>query len=366
MGHEIYRRSSYGDAHPLSIPRVSTCVDLCRAMGWLEPGVFRESRPATFDELTRFHHPEYLRALERAEREGALDPETADRFDIGRRGNPIFPEVYRRPVISAGAAIEAAATLVGRPGIVYSPASGTHHARPARASGFCYVNAPVLAIQTLLEGGIEPICYVDLDAHHGDGVEEAFADDARVITLSIHEEGRWPGTGGLEGDAGLMAFNLPVPAGFNDDELAFLIETVVVPLVGAVRPPALVLQTGADGLADDPLSGLALSNRALWSAVATLRGLAPRLLVVGGGGYNPWSVGRAWAGIWATLIGADPDVVPTAAAKDVLAGLSWNRAAGRNPQRRWLETLADLPNHGSVRDRVRHVAGVVRGRLPTD
>jgi acetoin utilization protein AcuC len=116
----------------------------------------------------------------------------------------------------------------------------------------------------------------------------------------------------------------------------------------------VVLQCGADALADDPLSRLALSNRALWRVVAAMRDLAPRCLVLGGGGYNPWTVGRCWAGVWAVLNGIDPpEAAP--AAEAVLRGLSWHRAAGRNPPGRWLTTIADRPRHGPVRDEIRTV-----------
>ncbi|UKJ72697.1 acetoin utilization protein AcuC [Azospirillum brasilense] len=357
LGSEIYRGSSYGAKHPLAIPRVSTAIDLSRAMGWLPDVVYRDSPLATPGELGRFHNPDYIAALHRAEADQRVDAETGERHNLGRLENPIFPEMYRRPAISTGAAILAGRLLAEVPaGIVYSPASGTHHARPGRASGFCYLNAPVLGILALLDSGIERVLYVDLDAHHGDGVEDAFADDDRVLTLSVHEDGRWPFTGKAEDRPGALAFNLPVPPAFNDTEMDYLLETVILPLGQAFRPQALVIQTGADALAEDPLSRLELSNGALWRAVEALMGLAPRLMVVGGGGYNPWSVGRCWAGIWAVLNGIDPVVPPTPQAEDVLRALTWSRAAGRNPPEHWFTTLADAPRPGPLRDEVRRVA----------
>lgn len=357
LGSEIYRGSSYGASHPLAIPRVSTCTDLCRAMGWLPDDAYRDSPQATAAELARFHDPAYIAALERAEREQGVDADTAERFRIGRMGNPVFREVYRRPAISAGAAILAGRLLAAAgQGVVYSPASGTHHARPAAASGFCYTNAPVLGILALLDGGLRRVLYVDLDAHHGDGVQDAFADDDRVLTISVHEDGRWPFTGAADDRAGGTARNLPVPAGFNDSELGWLIDHAILPLGGAFAADAVVIQSGADALTEDPLSRLELSNRALWDAVAAVAGLASRVLVVGGGGYNPWSVGRAWAGVWATLNGIDPEVPPTAAAVGVLRALTWTRSAGRNPPEHWMTTIADRPRPGPVRDHVRRVA----------
>lgn len=359
IGGEIYRGSTYGPKHPLAIPRVSTVIDLSRAMGWLPDSVYLDTHVATEREIARFHTPDYIAALQRAEAAQRVDAETADRHNLGKLENPIFAEMYRRPATSVGSALQAARLLLERPaGIVYAPASGTHHARADRASGFCYFNAPVLGILELLDHGVERVLYVDLDAHHGDGVEEAFLHDERVLTVSVHEEGRWPRTGRAEDRNGVQARNLPVPPGFNDSEMAFLTEAAILPLARAFRPQVLVIQTGADALAEDPLSLLELSNRALWDAVAALMPVAPRLLVVGGGGYNPWSVGRCWAGIWATLNGIDPATEPTPEAEAVLRALTWSRAAGRNPPPHWFTTLADERRPGPVRDVVRRMVDV--------
>jgi acetoin utilization protein AcuC len=152
-----------------------------------------------------------------------------------------------------------------------------------------------------------------------------------------------------------------MPAGFNDTEMAAVRDRVLVPLGEAFAPEVVVIQCGADAVADDPLSKLALSNRALWDVVAALRPLAPRLLVTGGGGYNPWTVGRAWAGVWATLIGADPTAPPTPAAEAVLRALTWHRAQGRNPPETWFTTIADAPRPGPIRVEVEDaIAAVLR------
>ncbi len=360
IGGEIYRGSTYGPKHPLAIPRVSTVIDLSRAMGWLPDAVYRDTHVATEAELARFHTPDYITALRHAEETQRVDAEAAARYNLGRLENPVFPEMYRRPATGAGSALQAARLLLERrEGTIYAPASGTHHARAGRASGFCYFNAPVLGILELLDHGVERVLYVDLDAHHGDGVEEAFAQDDRVLTVSVHEDGRWPYTGKAEDRGAGMVRNLPVPPGFNDSEMAFLIEAAILPLGRAFRPEVLVIQTGADALAEDPLSRLELSNRALWDAVGALLPLAPRRFVVGGGGYNPWSVGRCWAGIWAVLNGIDPVTEPTPAAVAVLRALTWSRAAGRNPPDHWFTSLADERRPGPVRDAVRRMVDIV-------
>jgi acetoin utilization protein AcuC len=355
IGSEIYRSSSYGRRHPLAIPRVSAALDLIRAMGWLDERCYVDSPRATPDELARFHDRDYIAAVMRAEADQHVPAEQRQRYNIGCNGNPVFPEIFSRPATACGSSLKAAALLADG-GVVYSPAGGTHHGRRDRASGFCYFNDPVLGILALLEQGLTRICYVDVDAHHGDGVEAAFAADDRVFTLSIHEAGRWPYSGRLEDRAGGATRNLPVPAGLNDSEMAWLIEHAVLPLAERLAPEAIVLQGGADALADDPMSGLALSNRALWRVVRRLSGRAPRLLVLGGGGYNPWSVARCWAGVWATLNGIDPDQALTTGAVEVLRGLAWQHRQGRNPPEHWFTTIADPPHDGTVRDEIKRIA----------
>lgn len=139
-----------------------------------------------------------------------------------------------------------------------------------------------------------------------------------------------------------MARNLPVPPGFNDSEMAYVLDAAILPLAERFAPQAVVLQCGADALDDDPMSRVSLSNLALWRVVAALRGLAPRLLVLGGGGYNPWSVGRCWTGVWAALNGFTiPD---------------------RLPPETWFTSLADRPRPGPVREAVRTVVAEVLWR----
>jgi acetoin utilization protein AcuC len=356
IASEIFRRSSYGGRHPLAIERVSAALDLIRAMSWLDEARYIDSPVATPAQLARYHDPAYVAAIIAAERTGRVGREVQERFNIGINGNPVYPEIFSRPATACGGSLHAAELLLAGEGTVFNLAGGTHHGRPDRASGFCYFNDPVLAMLRLLDGGIERIAYVDLDAHHCDGVQDAFAGEPRVRVISIHESGRWPRTGDAADRAGGSARNLPVPSGLNDSEMACLVERAVLPLVRGFAPEVLVLQCGADGLADDPMSRLELSNRALWSAVSALKPLAPRLLALGGGGYNPWAVARCWAGIWAVLAGIDPAAAPTPAALEVLGRLRWSRSQGRNPPARWLTTIADPPNPGPVRDEVRQVA----------
>ncbi len=187
-------------------------------------------------------------------------------------------------------------------------------------------------------------------------MQDALASACLVLTVSVHEYFRCHNTVAVDDRGGGMARNLPVPPGFNDSEMAFLLDEVLAPLGEEFAPEAVVIQCGADALADDPMSKLELSNEIYWRVVDRMRRLAPRVLVLGGGGYNPWAVARCWAGIWATLHGiAIPDRAP-AAAEAVLRGLWWNRRPARALPEHWLTTLCDRPNPGPVRAAVAHVA----------
>lgn len=357
IGSEIYRHSTYGAKHPLAVPRVSTCTDLIAAMGWLDPARFVVAPMATDAELLRFHDAAYLDALKRAEASQSVSEADRARFRIGADGNPVYREIFRRPATSAGGVMLACRMTAGG-GIVHCPGGGTHHGRPDRASGFCYLNDPVLGILQWLDAGLERIVYLDLDAHHGDGVQDAFHAEARVLTISLHEAGRWPHSGAAEDRAGGMARNFPVPAGFNDSEFRWLLDAAILPLIDAFAPQAIFVQGGADALEEDPLARLSLSNNSHWHALGAVMRRAPRLVVTGGGGYNPYTTGRCWAGYWAVLNGLEIPARTTQAAEAVLRGLRYNRAAGRNPPEHWFTTLRDAPREGMVRDEIRRLADI--------
>jgi acetoin utilization protein AcuC len=351
IGNEIYRHSRYGGKHPLAIPRVSLAMDLCRALGWLPEGSYIEAPVATVAQLRRFHTADYVAAVQACEASQAATAEQRARYGLGGNGNPVFGEVFRRPATACGATL-LAAELLREGGVVYSPAGGTHHGRPSRVSGFCYFNDPVLGILAFLDQGLGRVAYVDFDAHHCDGVEDALADDPRVLTISVHEAGRWPRTG-TTSDPVRRLHNFPVPPDFNDSEFDFLLDQAILPLVDGFAPEALILQCGADSLSEDPMSKLGLSNQAYWDAVRRLKGRAPRLLVLGGGGYNPWSVARCWSGIWAVL--AEQPIPPRLPpeAEAVLRAVTWSHSLARNPPEPWFTRLADRPRRGPVREEVR-------------
>ena len=326
---------------------------MCRALGWLD-GAFLESPIATREQLLRFHDPAYVDAFERADREGLATIADRERFALGTMENPVFKGVFERASTSVGGSLLAAQiAMEGR--VVFHPAGGTHHGQRGRASGFCYFNDPVFAILEMRALGARRVAYVDFDAHHGDGVEEAFADDPHVFTISIHEAGRWPHTGALAERRAGLARNLPAPHGLNDDEFAVLVDEAVVPLVARFAPEAIVCVVGADALKGDPLAKLELSNGALQRAVERVAALAPAVVVLGGGGYNPWTLVRCWSGLWGRLAGfRAPDPLP-GGAKTMLAGFGCDLVDDDDIDPTWLTSLDDPRFGGPVRDEVRRI-----------
>jgi len=349
IGSEIYRGSSYGAGHPLRVPRVSTVIDLARAMGWLPPAQYRTAPRAKPAALTIWHSAPYVAALQAAETSGQVSDDIRIRHGLGTLSNPVFAQMFARPATGVGGVLLAADLLAsGTAACVHVPGGGTHHGLPDRANGFCYLNDCVLGILALKRAGLTRIAYLDIDAHHPDGVEAAFDRDPDVLMISTHEENRWPFAGALT-DRGIgNLFNLPVPKGFNDTEMQAVTDALILPRLAAHRPDVIVLQCGADALTEDPLSRLALSNNAHRAVLAAIRPLAPRLLVLGGGGYNPWTVGRLWTALWADLAGYEvPDRLP-AAASAVLSALTWGGGGRPPPASALLHSLADPPRPGPI------------------
>ncbi|MBT8075311.1 MAG: acetoin utilization protein AcuC [Gammaproteobacteria bacterium] len=355
IGSDVFRREAFGEHHPLSIPRQSGVLDVCKMLGWLDDSNHHVCPLASEEELTRFHDANYIGALKVAEAAGRVEPQVRDRYRIGTMENPLFDGLFERAATAVGGSI-LAARLAMQGEVAFHPAGGTHHGRPDRASGFCYFNDPVFAVQTLLDEGAERVLYLDLDAHHGDGVQDAFADDQRVFTVSIHEANRWPHTGALDDRGGGQSRNMPVPRGFNDSELDYLVREAVLPLRDRFEPQAIVVTCGADGLAGDPLSKLQLSNSGLWNAVERALDHVNHAVVLGGGGYNPWTVVRCWSGLWGRLSGQKIPVGLPPEAQELLAGYECDLIDEEDIEPHWLDTLVDPFNTGPVRDEMARLA----------
>ena len=345
FGSDIFRQSVYGKGHPLNIARVWPVIDICRYQGWLADDEYYEVSPATPSLLSLFHDSDYIAALCEAEAKQDLSPASRARYNIGQSGNPIFAEIYRRPATAAHASYLGAQWLVeGRAHHVFNPSGGTHHGRRHQAYGFCFVNDPAIAIEAIRQKTTAPICYVDIDAHHCDGVQDWHQDTANLRLISVHQEGLWPRTGHADDKGGGNASNYTLPSGAGDAALRALIEQHILPEIKAFQPSFLIIQAGADGHKDDPQSKLSYHLQGYWQSVADLLALDVPTMVLGGGGYNPVITAKAWAGLWALIQNKDPmNVTLSEASLRLLKGLEWHHRLGRNPPEHWFERFGDQP-----------------------
>ncbi|HET9489943.1 MAG TPA: acetoin utilization protein AcuC [Methylomirabilota bacterium] len=307
-----YAQFDYGPEHPLRMERLDLTWRLMQAYGLTAlPGVtVTAPDPAEESELLRFHTEEYLTVL-KAANTGRAPMAVVCRYGLGPGDNPVFPGLWDVARLAAGGSV-LAARLVGSGQVerAFHFAGGLHHAMPDRASGFCYVNDAVLAILHLRARGLR-VAYIDIDAHHGDGVQQAFYADRNVLTISIHERGDrlFPGTGFVEeaGEGEARGYSVNLPLDVLTDSSAYLpaFEAVVPPLVRAFSPDVVVAQLGIDSHRTDPLTHLALDVQGFARVVARITELAPRLVALGGGGYDVGNVARAWTAAWAVINGVE-------------------------------------------------------------
>ncbi|MEM4762385.1 MAG: acetoin utilization protein AcuC [Thermofilum sp.] len=305
----------YGPSHPLKMWRLKLTQELQRSFGLLERVELVEPRTATDDEVLSFHDPDYLQALASAD-EGIWSP-TLVRYGLGTPDCPVMRGVYTASMLAAGASAQAAELVAeGKFRIAFNMAGGLHHAMPSYASGFCYINDPVVAIHKLLQK-FERVAYIDIDAHHGDGVQLAFYRDPRVLTISLHENGRYlfPGTGFEtemgEGEGFGFALNIPFMPYAGDDVYLRALDEVVLPALENFKPQAIVTQLGADALHGDPITHWNLTTHSYLRAVQAFKELSLPWVALGGGGYNIANVCRGWTLALAIMLEIElPDEVP--------------------------------------------------------
>jgi len=316
----------FGRDHPLNPVRVDLTMRLARSLGVLDlPQVtLVRPEPATDDLLALVHERDYIDAVRRA----GADPTQAEAArGLGTPDTPAFLGMHEASALVVGATVAAAdAVWSGRAEHAVSVAGGLHHAMPGAGSGFCVYNDPAVAIAWLLEQGAERVAYVDIDVHHGDGVEKAFWDEPRVLTISVHESGRYlfPGTGFPTDTGGPAAegsaVNLPLAPGTADGAWLRAFHAVVPPLLAEFRPDVLVTQHGCDSHVLDPLAHFGLTVDGQRASYASLHALAHRhaggrWIACGGGGYEiAQVVPRAWTHLLAEAAGAPiPPATPVPA-----------------------------------------------------
>jgi acetoin utilization protein AcuC len=336
----------FGPGHPLTPRRFGPGIDLLRAVG-AEPGL--APQPVPVDALLACHTLEYVRAVQRL----GLDPDGDPAFGIGPGDTPAFAGMHEASAAVVGGSLEAMeAILRGDVEHAHHPGGGLHHAMPARGSGFCVYDDPALAIARARSRGLR-VLYVDLDVHHGDGVQAIHAADPGVLTFSIHESGRhlFPGTGFVgelgRGAAAGTSVNVPLEPPSGEGVWLAAVRKLVPELAAAFGPDVVVSQHGADAHAFDPLAHLRVTTTAMAEAARIVDAVAHRWasgrwLATGGGGYDAYRVvPRAWALTW--LAGAHrepPDRIPPVWRN------RWSAEAARYGQAPLPERFEDPPNAG--------------------
>lgn len=349
-----YRLSA---THPLNPIRLEATMDLLRTTGALRPEDIVPSEAATVDDIALVHDRDYIDAVARLSEGDPSRLSGAEQLDgatygFGSGDNPIFQHMDAASRLVAGATLRAADLVMsGRVKRAFNPAGGLHHALKDRAAGFCIYNDPAVAIAYMRKRYGARVAYIDIDAHHGDGVQWLFYEDPDVLTVSIHESGRYlfPGTGHVEergrGAGEGASVNIPLAPHTDDDSWLHAFSTVVPDALRAFQPDVIISQHGCDAHVWDPLSHLAATTTALEEAAIIIRDAAEELcdgrwVATGGGGYALFAVvPRAWTLLWGVMADRElPEYVPPA----------WN---GRWQERHHAGRTGEIPLPRTLRDR---------------
>jgi acetoin utilization protein AcuC len=311
----------FGPEHPYKPERASKTYELCIRYGVMNQPWMRilEPKPIAKHLLMRFHEPDYIRLLEDASK-GEVRLEMLER-GLGSADNPLLSGIYEWSLRAAGGTHEAMRRIMsGEALVAFNPLGGFHHGMPGHAEGFCYLNDIAITIMDALNRlPKQKIAYVDFDAHHGNGVQNAFYTDPRVLVISVHETGRtlYPESGS-EKEIGAGAgkgftVNFPLEPGSDDEIYDFVLDGVVFELLRSFSPDIIIAQIGADTLLSDPLTHLKLTNNTYQKGIKGIRELCPKILALGGGGYDLYRTARCWTLAWSILNHLEP--------KDEFAGL---------------------------------------------
>ncbi len=308
---ERFNRHSYGPNHPLKVERLRITMDLIEAYGLFDSpeSPWVKAREADEQDVRLVHTLEYIEILRQANTGKA--PPTSANYGLGSGDNPVFKGLYDWSLLVTGATLECIRQVrYENRRIAFNIAGGLHHALSARASGFCYLNDPAIGIARMVQDGLR-VVYLDLDVHHGDGVEAAFYNTDQVLTISIHQNGHtlFPGTGFSEemgqGPGRGFAVNLPLAPGTDDDLYIRVFNETVPPLVRAFDPDVLVTQLGVDSFTSDPLASLNLTSEGFCKLIREIKSWGLCWVALGGGGYDIMNVARAWTSSWAIMKGVE-------------------------------------------------------------
>jgi len=322
---EEYLKYDFSPSHPLQSIRLRMTIELMRAYGLLDQPLIRviEPRRATDEELELIHSADYIERVKQASENSSL---LFLEYGLGTGDNPVFSGMHEAASCSVGGSLKAAELIMeGEASHCFNIGGGLHHALKNRASGFCIYNDAAVTIAFLMKKYGCRVAYIDIDAHHGDGVQWAFYDTNQVLTISLHESGRYlfPGTGFVEetgkGEGEGFSVNIPLAPSTYDQVYLSAFREIVPPLIGAFKPDIIVSQNGCDAHFLDPLTHLALTVTAYQELAREIHELAHkaaqgRWIALGGGGYEIFRVvPRAWTVTLAEMAGISlPDEIPPA------------------------------------------------------
>ena len=302
-----FNHYSYGEGHPFRPDRAGSTLKLIKEEGFLNEPWMRMEEPRMIqkERLVESHDPAFLTALESAN-SGKWE-DSFLQFNLGRDDTPIFKGLFDYVLLYTSATLTGAALILDEnANLAFNPLGGFHHSSRNMAEGFCYVNDVIVAIDTFLARGFR-VAYIDIDAHHGNGVQDAYYQDDRVLVVSMHETGRslypWSGfeieTG--EGIGKGLNINIPLPPNSDDDVVDMVFDRIITRAVMDFHPNVVVAVVGADTHKNDPLTHLNFTNNGIVSAIKRIREYSNHLLILGGGGYDMKSTSRAWCRIWAAV-----------------------------------------------------------------
>jgi acetoin utilization protein AcuC len=304
---------SYPPGCPFNAQRAGKTRDLLISLGLLGKNDIRviAPKPATRVELEIFHSARYLDEIQLAA-QGRLTKKGSD-MGLGAPDCPVFSDMYQYAALACGATLTSAELILsGEADITFNPSGGFHHAKAEFASGFCYFNDVVLGSLRLTQKG-KRVLFVDIDAHHCDGVQDAFYSSSDVMVISLHESGKtlfpWTGFENEIGEGAGRGFNVnvPLPVGIFDEAYMTVFNEIAMPLVKAYQPDVIILELGMDALAGDPLVHLGLTNNAYVEIIDQLMSFKIPILATGGGGYDVEKTVRGWALAWKTLSGGNAE-----------------------------------------------------------
>ncbi|NIS62141.1 MAG: acetoin utilization protein AcuC [Proteobacteria bacterium] len=309
--HEL-AKFEFGPNHPHKPERAIKAYELCRRYGVMDRPWMKTKGPKPIDPrlLKLFHDEEYLSLL----REASAGKVTLDMLShgIGSEDNPIVAGIYEWSLMTAGATYMGMRFILeGEADVAFNPLGGFHHARRDYAEGFCYINDVAVAITEAIQGGLR-VAFVDIDAHHCNGVQDAFYEEDRALVVSLHETGEtlYPGTGRVDeigiGNGVGYNINIPLAEGTDDEIYVYAFQEIVPPLIRAFQPDFVVAEIGADTLRSDPLTHLMLTNNGYQEVIKAIKGFSRPILALGGGGYDIYRTARCWTLAWSILNEVQP------------------------------------------------------------